>query len=1052
MHATATRTLFLGSTSMQTLATTLRSILLLAAVSALADCGRSQLEDYQLSNGGAPSTGCATNTDCPTGEECNSTTHVCVPIPGGCNSDAACGASTPHCRLDTHTCVECVTNTDCPSAEECSDYHCVGYCGGGAACSNGLTCCDPLCVDTTSNPTDCGGCNNVCGPYANSVAACYSGSCALGGCSPGFADCDHILSNGCETNIGNDWNNCGSCSRACPTGDSCSGGVCVGNCGANQTCPSSQVCCGATCANASADNNNCGGCGIVCAAVPHGVTGCVYSACGIVACNPGFDDCDGQVADGCETNTSTDPNNCGTCNNVCGANFSCVSGICQPNSTNCKITGCAAGLTCCGTTCVNTSNGDINNCGGCGDTCPAGTTMCQNGACCTSYACSVSICPAGQNRCNNACVDPSSDPNNCGGCDISCPPGSGCANSVCTATCNGGPVCAGVQSCCGSGCTDTTSDPNNCGSCGNFCPPGFSCVYSTCTAACNGAPVCTGAQSCCGSGCTDTTSDPNNCGSCNVVCAPGSKCVNSTCTVTCNGGPACTGAQVCCAAGCSTTATDPNNCGGCGNLCAIGDTCANGQCLAPPMCNGGPACSPGYTCCAGTGCLNLTTDPGHCGTCTTVCPSSQTCVGGACTASEGALDLVVNPTYISPGVHHYTSINIPAGVTLYVAGSGAQSGTLDLQSDGPIVVDGTIDVSGGPGMQDVISSGNTQLGRAGSGGYTGEPYESAPQSSQCAFVAGNPGLLGMGIQGSSGTCPIISTTTCTEQYDSVSLLWTSPVAQFGGGAGVFTGYRAYASGGGGPAGGGPGALCPPYSDFMMGNEQDCSGVSGGGGAVNGNGGYAGIAFYNGAAGTSGQTQCPGLYSDIPPACVGGGGGGSIGVAAARDLGVFTTFQTGSGGGGGSADYLNRPVYGGTSGGGGGGGALRLTTASTITVNGQLLANGGPGGDAGVGNGLNANCDPQPGAAGGGGSGGVIYLSAPAITVSAGATISAIGGFGGYGSEFATGGSGGSGGPGRIRLSVTPAFCTLSGSFNPPIAAGCTATSQTGATYVGVYPN
>jgi hypothetical protein len=185
--------------------------------------------------------------------------------------------------------------------------------------------------------------------------------------------------------------------------------------------------------------------------------------------------------------------------------------------------------------------------------------------------------------------------------------------------------------------------------------------------------------------------------------------------------------------------------------------------------------------------------------------------------------------------------------------------------------------------------------------------------------------------------------------------------------------------------------------------------------------------------------------------VGGGGGGSIGTLAARDLGVFSTFQTGSGGGGGSADYLNRPVYGGTSGGGGGGGALRLSSTSTITISGQLLANGGPGGDAGIGNGVNAGCDPQPGAAGGGGSGGVIYIAAPAISVGSNAVISAIGGAGGLGSVFATGGEGGKGGLGRIRLSVG-STCKLGGSFNPPLAAGCTQTNKAGATYIGTYPN
>jgi hypothetical protein len=58
------------------------------------------------------------------------------------------------------------------------------------------------------------------------------------------------------------------------------------------------------------------------------------------------------------------------------------------------------------------------------------------------------------------------------------------------------------------------------------------------------------------------------------------------------------------------------------------------------------------------------------------------------------------------------------------------------------------------------------------------------------------------------------------------------------------------------------------------------------------------------------------------------------------------------------------------------------------------------------------------------------------------------------SVFATGGAGGQGGLGRIRLSVDPAACTLAGSFNPPLASGCSATvpPTPGRAYVGVYPN
>jgi hypothetical protein len=428
----------------------------------------------------------------------------------------------------------------------------------------------------------------------------------------------------------------------------------------------------------------------------------------------------------------------------------------------------------------------------------------------------------------------------------------------------------------------------------------------------------------------------------------------------------------------------------------------------------------------------------HCGTCANACSVAQGCARGECSLLEGAFEPSENPTYLSPGPHHFTRIHVPKGITVHVSGPGERSGQLELHSEGPIVIDGMINVSGGPGLAGFTYTDASQTGVAGAGGNTGEPYGTGELSAACTFVAGNPGQRGMNVLGSAGSCPVISSSQCEMVVDR-QWLFTAPLAQAGGGAGVHTACRAYGSGGGGPAGGGPGALCPPRF-----GGPDCSGVAAGGGATAGDGGYAGSEYYNGYRGREGVTPCN--------ACVGGGGGGSIGTSAAADLAVLSTFQTGSGGGGGSADYQNRPSRSGTSGGGGGGGALRLTTPSSITINGQLLADGGPGGDAFIGTGLESNCNPEPGAAGGGGSGGLVYLVAPAITVSSGAIISAVGGAGGKPSPHATGGGGGGGGLGRIRFSVDASACTLLGLFNPPVVNGCAITTQPGAAYIGAYPN
>lgn len=613
-------------------------------------------------------------------------------------------------------------------------------------------------------------------------------------------------------------------------------------------------------------------------------------------------------------------------------------------------------------------------------------------------------------------------------------------------------------SCCGPACVNLVTDTSNCGMCGRVCPPAgpnqtAGCFRATCQRTCNpGFGDCNGNTA---DGCeANVTTDVNNCGACGLRCRAGQSCDMGRCVDRppgCGGGPPCTGGLVCCADTCVNVTSDVNHCGGCGRGCGMLPgttvTCAVGVCTAG-------ACLPGFGDCNGNrrdGCeVTLASDAANCGMCGNVCPAGRACSGGVCsmvsTGSEGAFNPVVNPTFLTPGVHNFTTITVPAGVVVFVAGGGGESGVLDLRASGDVLIDGTIDVSGGPGSQNTITSRSTRQGRAGSGGFTGDP-RTAMAGPACEWVAGVSGGNGRGFMGSLGTCMQGSNTMCITDR-TTQLLFASPPALFGGGAGVFTGYRAYGAGGGGYAGGAPGALGPPFP-----GQRDCAGAAGGGGATAGNGGIGG-SVYDGRRGTLGQTQCPGVRPEVPPSFVGGGGGGSIGVAAAADLRVGTTFYPGSGGGGGSADYLDRPVFGGTSGGGGGGGALRIWSMTRITINGRVLANGGDGGDAFIGNSRLAMCDPQPGAAGGGGSGGVIFLRAPAVTTGVRARVSAAGGAGGVSSLYATGGAGGDGGLGRVRLSADPAQCTLGGTFVPPLVAACAPTAGAGTpgrAYVAAYP-
>lgn len=668
-------------------------------------------------------------------------------------------------------------------------------------------------------------------------------------------------------------------------------------------------------------------------------------------------------------------------------------------------------------------------------------------------------CPVGDVCCGESCQDIINDPSNCGGCGVTCSGADTCIAGTCrrASACGPGGLCPRGQLCCSDRCIDVLSDRLNCGTCGLRCGDGQRCTAGRCEAVgCGFGGVCPTGSACCGDECTELSSDVGNCGRCGQVCRVGQECTAGRCATPvmgCGGGPACDPGQQCCGVFCVEVSGDPNNCGACGRACVAPPgtsvTCRASACVMG-------ACLRGFADCNGRaddGCeVNTGSDGLNCGRCGAACSAGATCTDGACgrpsSGAEGAFTPTVNPTYLRPGVHNFTTINVPAGVVVFVAGGGADNGTLDLRATGDVVIDGTIDVSGGSGGQSTIASRSTRQGRAGAGGFTGDPRTATPGPA-CEWVAGVSGGNGRGIAGTPGTCTVGSNVACITD-NRIQLIFASPVAQFGGGGGVFTGYRAYGAGGGGFAGGGAGALGAPYS-----GQGDCTGVTAGGGTATGRGGSAGAsAAYNGREGILGQTQCAGSRPGIPAAWVGGGGGGSIGSDAASDLAIDRTFYPGSGGGGGSGDYLNRPAFGGTSGGGGGGGALRVWSDTRITVGGRLLANGGEGGDAYIGTNAAAGCDPQPGAAGGGGSGGVVILRAPTLTVAVRAEVSAVGGAGGAGSLYATGGGGGAGGMGRIRLSVDSARCRLDGRFAPALTAGCSPSVGSGVpgrAFVAAYP-
>lgn len=631
-------------------------------------CGTSECMPKSCAQLGAAcgfiSDGCSEALDCG---EC-ATPEVC----GGGGLINQCGCTPKSCSQLGASCG--AVDTGCGEVS-CGDCAAPDTCGGGGvdnqcgcmctlpnattsclagvcsikSCSAGWGNCDSITdngceLDTNSNLANCGSCGHSCS-FANASASCVGGTCVLGECSAGFADCDGNPDNGCEANLEADPTNCKTCGNECPAGGGtavCVSGVCdVSDCnpGLGDCDPGVPGCE----TNTTSSAEHCGFCSNACTFA--NATGeCVNSSCRIDSCNGGWGNCDTNDSNGCETNTNTAVENCGTCGNTCPtrahATATCANGACGFTCTtgweNCDgsdANGCE----------INVQS-SVNHCGGCGKACnlPHATPACSNGSC------TVSSCDSGWGDCNGSpsdgCeVDLNNTPGYCGSCGNSCSVANGtagCSSGSCTiASCNPGWAnCDGVVS---NGCeTSTASDPTNCGVCNNTCNGTNGtplCQSGTCAIACNpGFGNCNGSPA---DGCeTNTQNNTSACGGCGQACStnnvPSPSCVNGVCSGACASGFAdCDGNKL--TNGCETNiSSNVDSCGGCTNVCS-------GNNIPTRACSGGVCtgnCASGYADCNGNkltdGCeINTANNTSHCGTCNTPCSSNHVtpnCAGGVC--------------------------------------------------------------------------------------------------------------------------------------------------------------------------------------------------------------------------------------------------------------------------------------------------------------------------------------------------------------------------------------------------------------------------------------
>lgn len=383
---------------------------------------------------GVAANGC--ETDLTTATHCGGCILACTdPAFPLCGRDAAgariCVAACPPEApvLCGTTCTTADDPNHCGSCtSSCAVSHAVPSCSGGicgvARCDEFWGNCDGVsgngCETSLTTASSCGACGTPCG-ISDGVASCPTGTCVIDACNDGTDDCDGLVETGCESDL-DSATTCGSCTETCSGATPvCARSSIDGPASCMAMCvPPAPVECGDRCISTERDVANCGGCGVRCS-LPNATVVCIAGDCRVAECIGGFGDCDGVPDNGCETELSNDPFNCGACGMTCPPPASGGEPVCSGGECD---SACPAGMGDCDGDTENGCETDLRtmtDCGSCGRPCllPQATSSCTTGTC-EIVSCTTLFGDCDGSDFNGCETSLSSDRRNCGMCGFAC--------------------------------------------------------------------------------------------------------------------------------------------------------------------------------------------------------------------------------------------------------------------------------------------------------------------------------------------------------------------------------------------------------------------------------------------------------------------------------------------------------------------------------------------------------------------------------------------------------------------------------------------------------